>query len=140
MNRTTQAISTLWRNRPRYRTVFLVQVVLIALFLTLSLYIHAFGLKHEVVKRSSGTFGGFDERPMTEKCYKQERVATLFAVFLGLVGADHWYAQHWVLAIFKLLTGGGLMIWATIDVAFWIVGGFYGTPGCGGGCSKEWLC
>ncbi|KAL2075105.1 hypothetical protein VTL71DRAFT_47 [Oculimacula yallundae] len=37
------------------------------------------------------------------------------------------------LAVFKLLTLGGLGTWSLIDVVLWIVGGIYGLPGCGGG-------
>jgi hypothetical protein len=42
------------------------------------------------------------------------------------------------LAVFKMATLGGLGIWAVIDVNLWIVGGYYGTPGCPGGGKKEW--
>ncbi|KAH6869333.1 hypothetical protein B0T10DRAFT_533903 [Thelonectria olida] len=84
-------------------------------------------------------WGGWGERPQTEQCYKQERTATLLALYLGAFGADHWYARHWILAIFKLLTVGGFGIWAIVDVTLWIVGGYYGTPGCPGGSDREWL-
>lgn len=87
------------------------------------------------MKRS---WGGFDERPMTEKCYKQERVAMLLALFVGVFGVDQWYAHHWALAVFKMLTFGGFGIWATVDLILWIVGGVYGTPGCRGGSSRGW--
>lgn len=75
---------------------------------------------------------------MTEKCYRQERTAMLLSLFLGLLGVDQFYAHHWPLAIFKLLTLGGLGTWAFVDMILWIVGGVYGTPGCPGGSSKEW--
>lgn len=49
--------------------------------------------------------------------------------------------RHWVLAVFKMCTAGGFMVWAAIDAALWIVGGVYSTPGCGGGrCAREWVC
>ncbi|KAJ4313774.1 hypothetical protein N0V84_009235 [Fusarium piperis] len=122
--------------------------------------------EHEasLVKRS---WGGFDERPMTEKCYRQERTAMLLNLFLGSLGVDQFYAHHWVLATFKLslfvvslavvcmyLFFGRsisvffipfrsfvlslLSIWVLVDQILWTVGGVYGTPGCPGGSSKGW--
>ncbi|KAF4988715.1 hypothetical protein FDECE_14950 [Fusarium decemcellulare] len=91
-----------------------------------------------IVIGSALLWGGFDERPTTEKCYRQERVAMLLSIFLGCFGIDQFYAHHWPLAIFKMLTFGGLGTWALIDVILWIVGGVYGTPGCPGGSSKGW--
>ncbi|RMJ00526.1 hypothetical protein CDV36_015923 [Fusarium kuroshium] len=93
--------------------------------------------EHEtsLVKRS---WGGFDERPMTEKCYRQERTAMLLSLFLGVLGVDQFYAHHWPLAVFKFMTLGGLGTWAFVDMILWIVGGVYGTPGCPGGSSKGW--
>lgn len=97
---------------------------------------------------SRRAWGGFDQRPITEQCYRQERTATLLAVLLGPIAADQFYAQHWLLAIFKLIIAlssacwafreantisfgvGGL--WILADGILWIVGGVYGTPGCGG--------
>ncbi|KAF7671179.1 hypothetical protein GT037_010740, partial [Alternaria burnsii] len=83
------------------------------------------------------SWGGWDERADTERCYKQERTATLLAFWLGVFGADHWYARHWILAVFKTATLGGLSIWAVVDVNPRIIGGYYGTPGCPGGRKKE---
>ncbi|KAI5456107.1 hypothetical protein BGZ63DRAFT_496631 [Mariannaea sp. PMI_226] len=83
-------------------------------------------------------WGGFNERPMTAKCYEQERTAMILSLFFGLLGADQFYAGHWPLAIFKLLTVGGLGLWSLIDTILWIVGGVYGTPGCPGGSTKGW--
>jgi hypothetical protein len=90
----------------------------------------------QLAKRS---WGGWDERPQTQQCYKQERTATLLALYLGVFGADHWYARHWILAAVKLITLGGFGIWAIVDVTLWIVGGVYGTPGCPGGNKKSWI-
>lgn len=102
-------------------------------------------------------WGGFDQRPMSEECYRQERTATLLALFLGALGVDQFYAHHWVLAAFKLLCcllsstlhlnpyANGLddgkrsrctilaSTWWLVDLILWIVGGVYGTPGCPGG-------
>lgn len=56
-----------------------------ATFLTLTLFTRAPDQQRDVEKRS---FGGFEQRPMTEQRYKQERVATLFALFLGVFNTN----------------------------------------------------
>ncbi|KAF5596488.1 TM2 domain-containing protein [Fusarium pseudoanthophilum] len=84
------------------------------------------------------SWGGFDERPLTEKCYRQERTAMILSLLFGVIGADQFYAHHWPLAVFKLVTLGGAGVWAFVDMILWIVGGVYGTPGCPGGSSKGW--
>ncbi|KAI9146619.1 TM2 domain-containing protein [Paramyrothecium foliicola] len=78
-------------------------------------------------------WGVYDQHPRSSKCYRQERVAMLLSLFLGNLGADQFYAHHWLLAVFKLLTFGGLGVWSLVDMILWIVGGVYGTPGCPGG-------
>lgn len=109
-------------------------------------------------------WGGFDERPLDNKCYRQERTAMLLSLFVGSLGIDQFYAHHWPLAVFKLLAGlslwlgvavsvvsdnptgavlGGLVrswsgLWWFIDIVLWIVGGVYGTPGCPGGSKDGW--
>ncbi|KAF2187298.1 hypothetical protein K469DRAFT_704990 [Zopfia rhizophila CBS 207.26] len=83
------------------------------------------------------TWGGWDKRPKSEQCYKQERVAIFLSFWLGVFGADHWYAHHWLLAVFKTFTFGGFGLWALIDIHLWIIGGVYGTPGCPGGSENE---
>lgn len=105
---------------------------------------------------SKRSWGGFDEHPTNEQCYRQERTAMLLSLLLGPLGADQFYAHHWLLAAFKLLTGGGFGIWAFVDCKqvwnlkyslanicigiLWIIGGVYGTPGCPGGFGTggEW--
>lgn len=62
----------------------------------------------------------------------------ILSLLLGVLGVDQFYAHHWPLAVFKLLTIGGLGAWSFVDVILWIVGGVYGTPGCPGGSSKGW--
>jgi len=57
---------------------------------------------------------------------------------MGIFGADHWYAGHWVLAVFNMLTLGGIGVWALVDVPLWIIGGFYGTPGCPVSDRPQW--
>ncbi|KAM0546015.1 hypothetical protein ACHAPJ_011029 [Fusarium lateritium] len=99
------------------------------------LYVHNEQEAAHLVTRS---WGGFDQRPLTEKCYRQERTAMLLSLFFGCLGIDQYYAHHWPLAIFKMLTFGGLGLWALLDMILWIVGGVYGTPGCPGGSSLGW--
>ncbi|CAM1508473.1 Fc.00g053210.m01.CDS01 [Cosmosporella sp. VM-42] len=94
--------------------------------------------ENQSTQRIAPRWGGFEERPMTHKCYRQERIAMLLSVFLGTFGADQWYAHHWPLAVFKFLTLGGAGIWSFVDVILWIMGGVYGTPGCPGGSSNGW--
>ncbi|KAH6951093.1 hypothetical protein BKA56DRAFT_505950, partial [Ilyonectria sp. MPI-CAGE-AT-0026] len=89
----------------------------------------------DLAKRS---WGGFEERPTTAKCYQQERTAMILSFLLGSIGVDQFYAHHWPLAVFKLLTLGGGGIWWLVDVILWMVGGVYGTPGCPGGNKHGW--
>ncbi|KPM39842.1 hypothetical protein AK830_g6748 [Neonectria ditissima] len=84
-------------------------------------------------QRLEPRWGGFNERPMTDKCYGQERTAMILSLLFGFLGVDQFYAQHWALAAFKLVTLGGMGTWALVDHFLWIVGGVYGTPGCPGG-------
>ncbi|KAH7184344.1 hypothetical protein DER44DRAFT_754509 [Fusarium oxysporum] len=56
----------------------------------------------------------------------------------GSFGIDQFYAHHWPLAVFKLLTLGAGGIWWFVDVVLWMVGGVYGTPGCPGGSEHSW--
>lgn len=72
-------------------------------------------LHHSPLGLDKRSWGGFDERPDTVRCYRQERTAMILAVFLGPFGVDQWYAHHYVLALFKLLTAGGFGIWAFVD-------------------------
>jgi len=43
----------------------------------------------------------------------------LLAFFSGSFGIDQFYAHLWPLAVFKLLTGGGLGLWSLIDAVLW---------------------
>ncbi|KAK3391381.1 hypothetical protein B0T20DRAFT_396870 [Sordaria brevicollis] len=114
-------------------------------------------------------WGHFDRLPTTEKCYRQERTATLIALFGGgILGADQLYAGNLRFGLTRLLLQVlclvliitvccssiftesetratvltslviilvvmiqlGVWIWATVDLARWIIGGYYGTKGC----------
>jgi hypothetical protein len=57
---------------------------------------------------------------------------------IGRNAQQRYYARHWILAVFKMATLGGLGVWALVDVNLWIVGGIYGTPGCPGGSKNKW--
>ncbi|KAH6985269.1 hypothetical protein EDB80DRAFT_756765 [Ilyonectria destructans] len=76
-----------------------------------------------IVLTGARSWGGFDERPTSAKCYRQERTAMVLSLLLGSLG---------------LLTGGGVGLWSFIDVLLWMIEGIYGTPGCPGGSSREW--
>lgn len=81
-------------------------------------------------------WGNFEDRPMTNECYRQRGIATILAISLGILGVDQWYAHHWVLAFFKTFTFAGTFIWALVDCILWILG-VYATPGCPGGYGHE---
>ena len=108
-------------------------------------------------------WGGFNERPMDEECYRKERTAMLLSFWLGCLGVDQFYAHHWPLAVFKFLalvfTGVRIISvkntrrntettfrlttmpvwsWWAVDVSLWMIGGVYGTPGCPGGSREGW--
>ncbi|KAH6949331.1 hypothetical protein DER45DRAFT_650197 [Fusarium avenaceum] len=118
----------------KWKTIMLSYIFIATVGSTL-LYLHNPN-EQETSHLAARSWGGFDERPLTNKCYRQERVAMLLSLFFGVVGADQYYARHWPLAVFKMLTLGGFGLWALIDMVLWIVGGVYGTPGCPGGSSN----
>ncbi|KAF2240693.1 hypothetical protein BU26DRAFT_572627 [Trematosphaeria pertusa] len=131
---------TLLRNalrelRRHWRYLIIAQATLLVIFPLFFLFIAPSAASTPLTARS---WGGWAAHPQTERCYKQERIATLLAFWLGPLGVDQWYARHWVLAVFKMLTLGGLGVWHVVDVNLWIVGGIYGTPGCPGGSGKAW--
>ena len=110
MPRLLHHVSSLRRALPAYRKILLFQLSIATLFFVLTLFAAPYlplatttttdrsEAEHLNLARRGGSFGGYDTRPQTERCYKQEKVATLLAVFLGWVGADQWYARYvyWV--------------------------------------------
>ncbi|KAM5342315.1 hypothetical protein ACJ41O_013281 [Fusarium nematophilum] len=117
----------------RWKHIMVCYVLVILLGSTL-LYMNQ---NEEAAHLARRSWGGWDEHPVTEKCYRQERTAMLLSLFFGCLGVDQFYAHHWALAVFKLLTFGGFGVWALVDMILWIVGGVYGTPGCRGGNPKN---
>jgi len=60
--------------------------------------------------------------PPSQLSDKSYLAAFLFAEFLGGFGIDRFYLGEVVSGIFKLITGGGLGIWALIDVILLLAG------------------
>ncbi|EWZ78181.1 hypothetical protein FOXG_14068 [Fusarium oxysporum f. sp. lycopersici 4287] len=115
------------------------EIILIYVFITvIGVVLLYMNPKQQELQLATRGWGGFDEQPRTEKCYRQERTAMILSLLFGVLGVDQFYARHWPLAVFKLLTLGGFGLWSFIDVILWMVGGVYGTPGCPGGSSKGW--
>ncbi|KAI1017031.1 hypothetical protein LB504_007054 [Fusarium proliferatum] len=117
----------------KWKVIMLSYIFIISIGSAL-LYVHG----EQQPSLQTRSWGGFDERPLSEKCYRQERTAMILSLLFGILGVDQFYAHHWPLAVFKLLTVGGLGVWSLVDMILWIVGGVYGTPGCPGGSSKGW--
>lgn len=60
--------------------------------------------------------GGQGPAPMVRYSDKEQSTTFLLSLFLGSLGVDRFYLGHTGLGIAKLLTCGGLGIWAVIDM------------------------
>jgi TM2 domain len=59
--------------------------------------------------------GPMNGGPMVGYSVKDQGTAFLLATFLGILGADRFYLGQTGLGVLKLLTCGGLGVWAVID-------------------------
>ncbi|OHS93900.1 TM2 domain containing protein [Tritrichomonas foetus] len=72
----------------------------------------------------------FERRSKCMKSQKSQKTAFLLSLFFGVVAADRFYLGHYVTAVFKMLTFGGLGIAYMVDM-FLILFGYLG-PADGG--------
>ena len=70
---------------------------------------------------------GMEQAAMTSD--KDWTVLLLLTIFLGAIGADHFYTGKIGTGILKLITGGGCMIWAIIDIIMVATGSFKDSNG-----------
>ena len=72
----------------------------------------------------------FEKRTQCQRTGKSQKTAIFLSFFLGIFGADRFYLGHYVTAVFKLLTIGGLGIAYFIDIIL-IATGYLGPSGGG---------
>ena len=70
---------------------------------------------------------GMEQAAMTSD--KDWTVLLLLTIFLGALGADHFYTGKIGTGILKLITGGGCMVWALIDIIMVATGSFKDSNG-----------
>ena len=89
---------------------------------TIGLILNAAGMWFADLARAvSGSLLDARGRPLGAKFIhgtpvKSRRTAALLSYFLGLVGADRFYLGYNQIALLKLVTAGGLGVWALVDV------------------------
>jgi hypothetical protein len=77
-----------------------------------------------MVRRSSGLEGAWFRAVEVPGLYsdKEWLVALLLSLFVGWLGIDRFYLGYTLLGILKLVTLGGLGIWALIDLILIVIG------------------
>ena len=60
---------------------------------------------------------------------KSKTTAILLCLFLGFLGVHRFYTGHTLFGVIQLLTGGGLGIWALIDLVRIITGSIKDSEG-----------
>ena len=58
----------------------------------------------------------FEKRALCKRASKSQKTAVLLSLFLGAFAADRYYLGHYVTAVFKMLTFGGLGFAYFIDL------------------------
>ena len=70
---------------------------------------------------------GMEQAAMTSD--KDWTVLLILSILLGGLGVDHFYTGKIGTGILKLITGGGCMIWAIIDIIMVATGSFKDSNG-----------
>ena len=70
---------------------------------------------------------GMEQAAMTSD--KDWTVLLILSLLLGGLGVDHFYTGKIGTGILKLITGGGCMIWALIDIIMVATGSFKDSNG-----------
>jgi TM2 domain-containing membrane protein YozV len=70
---------------------------------------------------------GMEQAAMTSD--KDWTVLLILSILLGGLGVDHFYTGKIGTGILKLITGGGCMVWAIIDIIMVATGSFKDSNG-----------